>query len=121
LEAARARWQLAGGAHRCGGATAARCGGARWRPHRREGRGRLRLAPGATREDERGEGGSKSKNGGGWVGLTVGGGDGGGQKCAGEGHSGSIVGMDERRLAWPYAEEGEGEKERRARWRRSAF
>jgi hypothetical protein len=49
-------------------------GAERWRPRRREGRRRLWLTPGAVGEDERGEGGSKSKNGGGWVGLTVGGG-----------------------------------------------
>jgi hypothetical protein len=37
----------------------ARCGGV-WRgPRRREGRRQLRLAPGAVREDERGEGGLK--------------------------------------------------------------
>jgi hypothetical protein len=60
-----------GGAHRCGGAMAGRSGGSvRRRPHRREGGRRLRLATG---EDERGEGGSKTGNGGGLVGLTVGG------------------------------------------------
>jgi hypothetical protein len=31
----------------------------------------LQLAPGAAGEDERGEGGSKSENGSGWVDLTV--------------------------------------------------
>jgi hypothetical protein len=37
----------------------ARCGGVWWGPHRRKGRRRLWLAPGAVREDERGEGGLK--------------------------------------------------------------
>jgi hypothetical protein len=37
----------------------ARAPGARQGPHRREGRRRLRLALGATGEDERGEGGPK--------------------------------------------------------------
>jgi hypothetical protein len=67
----------------------ARCGDVRRRPHRREGRWRLQLAPRAAREDERGEGGSKSGNGGRLVGLTVegggGDGDGGGRKRAEEG------------------------------------
>jgi hypothetical protein len=67
------------------GGEAARCGGARHRPCRTEGRRQLQLAPGATEEDVRGEGGSKSGNGGGLAGLTVGGdGDGGGRKtCRG--------------------------------------
>jgi hypothetical protein len=38
--------------------------------------------------------------------------DDGGQKCVGEGRSGSIAGVDERQLAWPCAEENEGEKRR---------
>jgi hypothetical protein len=48
------------------------------------------------------------------VGLTVGQGDGddGGQKCTGEGRGGLVTGVDERRLAWPCAEESEGEKRR---------
>jgi hypothetical protein len=41
-----------------GGGSARRC------PRRREGRRRLRLAPGAAGEDEGGEGGSKIENGG---------------------------------------------------------
>jgi hypothetical protein len=48
-----------GGAHPGRRSTARWCGGARRCPHRREGRRRLRLAPGAAREDERGEGGPK--------------------------------------------------------------
>jgi hypothetical protein len=49
----------------------------------------------------------------GWVSPWGGGdGDGGGRKYAGEGHSGSVVGVDERQLAWPCAEESEGEKRR---------
>jgi hypothetical protein len=40
-------------------------GSVRRRPHEREGRRWLRLAPGATGEDEGGEGGSKMENGGG--------------------------------------------------------
>jgi hypothetical protein len=85
------------------GGEAARCGGARRRPHRREGRWRLRLAPGAAREDEGGEGGSKSGNGGGLVGLSIGGGDGDddGRKHAEMGHGGSVASVDERWLAWP--------------------
>jgi hypothetical protein len=49
-------------------------------------------------------------NGGGLVGLTVGGGDGddGGRKCAEEGRSGSVADVDERRLAGPGVEESEG-------------
>jgi hypothetical protein len=54
------------------GGEAARCGGARRRPHRREGQRQLQLALEAAGEDERGEGGSKMGNGGGLVGLTVG-------------------------------------------------
>jgi hypothetical protein len=62
-----------GRAHRCGGTTAGQSSGSvRQRPHQREGRRCLWLAVGATGEDERGEGGSKSENGSGWVGLTVG-------------------------------------------------
>jgi hypothetical protein len=59
------------------------------------------MAPRAAREDGRGEGGSKSENGGRWVGLTVGQGDGddGGQKCTGEGRGGSVASVDERQLA----------------------
>jgi hypothetical protein len=51
---------------------------------------------------------------GGWVGLTMGGGDGddGDRKCAEEGHGGSVAGVDERWLTWPSAEESEGEKRR---------
>jgi hypothetical protein len=52
-------------------------GSVRRRPRRSEGRWQLRLAPGAASEDERGEDGSKTGNGGGLVGLTVGGGAGG--------------------------------------------
>jgi hypothetical protein len=52
-----------GWAHRGGGATTGRRGGScddAWQgPHRREGQQRLRLAPRAAGEDERGEGGSK--------------------------------------------------------------
>jgi hypothetical protein len=44
-----------------------------------------------------------------WV-SPWGGGDGGGRKCAGEGRGGSVAGVDERRLAWPCAEESKGEK-----------
>jgi hypothetical protein len=87
----------------------ARCGGARWCPHRREGRWQLRLAPGVAGEDEGGEGGSKSGNGGGLAGLTVEGenGDGGGRKCVG-GRGSSVAGVDEMhaRLAV-----GRGERE----------
>jgi hypothetical protein len=81
-----------GGAHRGGGATTGWKGGSvrRWGPHRREGRRQLRLAPGAVGEDERGEGGSKSGNGGGLAGLTGGDGDGSGRKRA-EDHCGSGV------------------------------
>jgi hypothetical protein len=50
------------------GRAMARRGSARWRPHRREGHRRLRLALGATGEDEGGEGGSKMENGGGFRG-----------------------------------------------------
>jgi hypothetical protein len=39
-------------------------------------------------------------------------GDGGGRKCVGEGCGGWVAGVDERRLAWPCAEESEGEKRR---------
>jgi hypothetical protein len=53
-------------------------GSVRRRPRRSEGRWQLRLAPGAASEDERGEDGSKTGNGGGLVGLTVGGGRGDG-------------------------------------------
>jgi hypothetical protein len=67
--------------------------------------------PGGAREDERGEGGSKTGNGSGLVGLTVGG---GGWKHVGEGRSGSVAGVNERRLAWPCAEESKGGKEKRA-------
>jgi hypothetical protein len=59
----------------------------RRRLRRSEGRWRLRLAPGAASEDEGGEDGSKTGNGGGLVGLTVGGGgdgDSGGQKRTGD-------------------------------------
>jgi hypothetical protein len=97
------------------GGEAARCGGARRRPHQRESGRRLQLAPGATREDEGGEGSSKSGNGGGLVGLTGGGGDGGGQKRTEEGHGGSVASVDERRLAWPCAEESRGEEKRARR------
>jgi hypothetical protein len=49
----------------------------------------------------------------GWVSPWGGGdGDGGDRKYAGEGRSGSVVGVDERQLAWPCAEESEGEKRR---------
>jgi hypothetical protein len=51
----------------------------------------------------------------GWVSSWGGGGDGdsGGQKCVGEGCGGGLVtGVDERRLAWPCAEESEVEKRR---------
>jgi hypothetical protein len=95
------------------GRAAARCGSAWWRPHRREGRRHLWLAPRAAGEDERAEDGSKSENGSGWVGLTMGGdGDGGGWICIRDCHGGSVAGVDERRLAWPCAEESEGEKRR---------
>jgi hypothetical protein len=50
-----------------------------------------------------------------WEGLTVGGGgdsDGGGRKGTGESRGGSVAGVDERRVAWPCAEESEGEKRR---------
>jgi hypothetical protein len=39
-------------------------------------------------------------------------GDGGGRKCAGEGHGGSVADVDERWLAWPCAVDSEGEKRR---------
>jgi hypothetical protein len=55
-----ARRGLAGlteGGGRLRGRVAARCGGALRGPHRREGRRRCQLAPGAAGEDERGEGG----------------------------------------------------------------
>jgi hypothetical protein len=72
-----------GGAHRCGAAMLGRSGGS------------MRLAPGATGEDEGGEGGSKTGSGGGLVGLTMGGGggngDGGGRKSVGEGRGGSVT------------------------------
>jgi hypothetical protein len=38
--------------------------------------------------------------------------DDGSRKCVEEGHNGSVAGVDERRLAWPCAEESEGEKMR---------
>jgi hypothetical protein len=60
--------------------------GARWHPHQREGRRRLWLAPRAVREDERGEGGSKTGNEGRLVGLTVGGWGGGGTVTAAVGN-----------------------------------
>jgi hypothetical protein len=108
-----------GGAHRGGGATMGRNSGSAWRrPHRREGRRRLRLAPGAAGEDEGGEGGLKMENGGGLGGSHHWGknGDGGIWKHVGEGRGGSIAGVDERRFAWPCGEESEGgEKKRRAR------
>jgi hypothetical protein len=94
-------------ARRWGRATT-RCGGARRRPHRREGRWCLRLAPGAAGEDERGEGGSKMGNGCELVGLTGGGGgdgDGSGRKCAGEGRGGLVA-------------VGGREVSREGRWRR---
>jgi hypothetical protein len=50
---------LTEGSGRLRGEVAAWCGGARRGPHRGEGRRRLRLAPGAAGEDERGEGGPK--------------------------------------------------------------
>jgi hypothetical protein len=50
------------------GGAAARRGSAQRHPRRREGRRRLRLAPGAVGEDEGGEGGSKLENGGGFGG-----------------------------------------------------
>jgi hypothetical protein len=81
------------GSHRCGDATVGWSNGARRRPCRREGWLRLRLAPGAAGEDKRGQGGSKSENDGEWVG-------------------GSVADVDERWLAWPCAEESEGEKRR---------
>jgi hypothetical protein len=86
----------------------------RRRPHWREGRWRLRLAPIAAGEDNRGEGGSKSGNSSGLAGLTMEGenGDDNGQKHAEEGRGGSVAGVDERRLTWPCAEESEGEKKR---------
>jgi hypothetical protein len=61
-----------GGAHPSSGASVERWGGAaRWRAHEREGRQRLQLTLGAAGQDERGEGGPKSENDDGLVGLTV--------------------------------------------------
>jgi hypothetical protein len=57
------------------GRAMARRGNARRRPHRSEGWRRFRLAPGATGEDEGGEGGSKMENGGGLGGSHHGGGE----------------------------------------------
>jgi hypothetical protein len=49
--------------------------------------------------------------------VEGGNGNGGGQKHAEEGRGGSVAGVDERRLAWPCAEESEGgRKEGAARW-----
>jgi hypothetical protein len=79
----------------------ARCDGARWGPHRREGRRRLQLAPGAVGEDKRGEGGSKSRNEDGLTGLNVGRGNGGGRKRtkdrggSGLGSGGGVTGNEE--------------------------
>jgi hypothetical protein len=52
------------GGDRLRGGVAAWCDGARWGPHRREGRRRRRLAPGAVGEDGRGKGGPSLGNGG---------------------------------------------------------
>jgi hypothetical protein len=57
--AMRAEAEPTEGSGRLRGRVVAQCGGARWDPHWREGRRLLRLAPGATGEDERGEGGPK--------------------------------------------------------------
>jgi hypothetical protein len=91
------------------GGEVTRCGGV-WRcPHRREGRWRLRLAPGVAGEDEGGEGDFKSGNGGGLAGLTVegGNGDGGGRKCVG-GRGSSGTGVDEMHA---HLALGKGERE----------
>jgi hypothetical protein len=77
-----------GRAHREGRTSVGQSGGARRRPHRREGRRRLRLAPGATGEDEGGEGGSKMKNGGGLGGSHRGGGEGTATAAFDDGKSG---------------------------------
>jgi hypothetical protein len=85
------------------GATA-RCGGAWLSTRQREGQRGLRLAPEATREDKRGEGGPKSGNGGELAGLTMwGGGD--GRKCTRDRVT------DERGLT----RSGRGREERQAR------
>jgi hypothetical protein len=81
-----------GGAHRCGGVTVGRSGGS----VRTRG---VRVAPNRKMAADE------------WV-SPGGDGDGGGQKCAMEGRGGSVAGVDERRLAWPCAEESEGEKRR---------
>jgi hypothetical protein len=85
-------------------------GSVRRGPHQREGRRQLWLAPGAVRKDEGGEGGSKSENGSGLIGLIVG--DDGGQKRIGD-HSGSVAGMDEMHACLAV---GGGERESLATW-----
>jgi hypothetical protein len=57
---------------------------------------RLRLALGATGENEGGEGGSKMEHGGGLGGSHQGGGDDDGRKHAGEGCGGSVAWLTER-------------------------
>jgi hypothetical protein len=108
----------------------ARAPGARRGPHQREGRCRLRLAPRAAREDERGEGGPKSRNGSGLVGLTVGGG--GTTTAAVKNTPGTAVTRSvawtrgtKRKgrvtLSWLWAEESEGERDESAARRSDPF
>jgi hypothetical protein len=54
------------------------------------------------------------------VGLTMGGGgsDDDGHKHTEESRGGSVTGVDERRLTWPWAEESKGEKKKERRTRR---
>jgi hypothetical protein len=52
-----------------------------------------------------------------WIGrvsLWGGGGDSGGRKSTGEGHGGSVAGVDERQVTWPCMEESEGGKKEEA-------